>query len=189
MQLASWSGRRIVLLWIGLLVLISGLVTAVVVRERRTHVDFQERTGRDLLAAPPDRTPSASRDSLAALSFAILRAMNRDSGSISSEISQLGARSRPLSGAERDSLWRALDVPTRLSVAQRDSLKQMAGSLIAPVAGRMLKGIERSMSAAMPWIVAFMVIVYGLPLGLVALTIAWFVARRRNGGSQSEAAA
>jgi hypothetical protein len=183
MALHNWPPRRIAILWSVLLVSYLGLVlysqsaprTATVPTERGT-LDLFARSG------PGSDTLGGARwDSLVALTFVFMR-----------ETDQWPQAKRDVllndlrhDGRSRDSLWRALNVPARLTDAQRDSLEGMVQPMVAPfvtavarVGGELSRAVLVTLALALaPLMVLFV------------LTIAWLVLRRRHRPPPPQAAA
>jgi hypothetical protein len=85
----------------------------------------------------------------------------------------------------RDSVQRALNPPARLNKAQLDSLEVLLEPAVSPLLGGLAQ-FHGEVSRAFTMAVLFFIV----PLvGLVGVTIAWFVSRRRPGPPSSRAAA
>jgi hypothetical protein len=193
MALRDWPVRRIGFLWIGGILFYVGLAVLGQIRRQQ----WEERTRQEFgplpdLSIGPDTLPTAKRDSLAGLMFALLRETNRGTPAHrDSVLQQLHAvvRDTPLTAARRDSLYRALNVPPRLTASQRDSLQSSAESLFAPVLAPIAEGIGKSMSGMGPWLVIGAILVLAPGIALVTLTVVWAYSRRlRTLGSGAAAA-
>src|SRR5919204_958054 len=126
MALRDWSARRIGFLWLAGVVFYCGLLLLQEGNRRQREARWRAEFGPipDFNAA--DTIPAARRDSLASLMFVLLRETRRGPQSHRDSVLQhvsAVARDTPLTAARIDSLYRSLNVPARLSVAQRDSLR------------------------------------------------------------------
>ena len=181
--LARWPARRIALLWAALLLFAAILVLANARQRERLQSEFEQRYGVRLDAEthPQDR---AAQDSIDAALFAALRAANAH------DASSVGGATHPShdSSGAPDTSQPALQLRTSLSPAQRDSLRTMTDSIANALAGPVIEGLGGAMSAAMPVLIIALLVVYGVPLGLIALTVAWFIARGRYADTSHAAA-
>jgi hypothetical protein len=119
----------------------------------------------------------ASRDSAEVLTFAMLvrtpqvqvpgmTRLSRDS---------VKARLRQLRALNRDSLWRANNLPARLDAAQHDSLLRAFGAMLTPVAARIGAALDRA-ERDLIWL---LIEILAVPVVLLLFTGAWLVARHR----------
>ena len=184
-RLALWSGRRIAVIWLIVLVVEGALFLASHRAHPRSH-----RGGAFAGAASSPSTweqlPLARRDSLLALVHATLRPA--DSVGEARRLEVLTALTRqnpPPTARARDSLMRLLDIPAALSGAQRDSLKQEAAALVGPIFGALSDAVNTPAWRAMALVA--ITIVYGPILLVLILTASWFVARSQHGTSGSPA--
>jgi hypothetical protein len=183
MALHNWPPRRIAILWSVLLVGYWGLLlysqsapSTETTRAGRGSLDLFARNG------PGSDTLTGARwDSLIALTFVLMR-----------ETDQWPQAKRDAllndlrhDGRSRDSLWRALNAPARLTEAQRDSLDGMVQPIVVPfliavsqVGGELSRAVLVTLALVLVPIMA-----------LSGLTIAWVVLRRRPRPPSPQAAA
>ena len=193
MALRHWTGRRIGGLWLAGTVFFLVEVAWLQHYNRLAEERFAAQHGlrRDGTKwLPKVAVPRAASDSLEVITFVLLRqrAQHHDGQPLTARDSAVELFSREwrkLSTPTRDSLWRLLAIPQRLSPLQRDSLRDLLGSEVGAAVGQV--------AAAWPLIVAtgvlMALVVYAVPLGLVIVTGLWLVARRRSQGMIEETAA
>jgi hypothetical protein len=194
MALRAWSGRRIAFLWL-LGIAFYGALAILGYRQRRTaDAEFRAQlalpAGRVQLAA--DTLADARRDSLFAMLFALWREANRGTPAHRDSIRRrLEAMAHDTVQARKqlDSLYLALNVPAKLSPAQRDSLRVAAESVLGATVGPALKGLSSAMQDAAPWLVLASVLLLAPGAALLATTIAWVLSRRQGALSSSAPAA
>src|ERR687892_142249 len=128
-RLAEWSGYQLALAWlIGLLIQQAALFVA------GFRVSWPERHGALLVPVPVEEASisQARRDSLLAFMYVYVRDHLH------------GADGVIWPDAEKDSLFRAWGIPARLSPMQKDSLRRAAATLVEPLAGPIVQGLERA---------------------------------------------
>jgi len=184
MALRNWPARRIGFLWLAGVVVYGSLVVLGESRRRERDARWREEFGPipDLSAAS-ETVPVARRDSLVGLMFALIRETSRGSQAHHDSVLQhltAVVRDTPLTTKRRDSLYRALNVPARLSAAQKDSLRSSAESLLTPIVTPIAAGIAKGMSGMGPWLVASAILFFAPGLALLTLTIVWAYSRRRH---------
>jgi hypothetical protein len=179
-RLAHLPGTRVLALWLFLLLVEGGLILVGQGVERRR---VREGMLGPAHANHPGPTLSrAGSDSLVAMFLAFTRPMD-SAGEARRKLvlTDLARRNPPVTAAERDSLWRLLDVPTTLSAAQRDSAAHQLDEIIGPA----LQGIVKIFDdPSWRWMMfGAMALLYGPPVLLLAVTLMWLVARYRHGNS------
>jgi hypothetical protein len=179
-RLARMSGRRVVALWLLLLLAEGGFILVGQIAERRRV--RQEMLGPELTSRPGPALSRAASDSLVAIFLASTRPVDSAREAQRNHVlSALARRSPPVSAAERDSLWQLLDVPTTLSAAQRDSAMRQLDQIIGPL----FQGIGKIFEdPRWRWMLfGAMALFYGPPVLLLTVTLMWLVARYRLGSS------
>ena|SRR6185312_13311612 len=193
MALRDWSARRIGFFWLAGFAFYGGLVLLGEVRRREQEAKWREEFGPiPNLSAAPETIPAAKRDSLAGLMFALIRETSHGSEAHRDSVLQhltAVVHDTPLTTARRDSLYRALNVPARLSAAQNDSLRSSAESLLTPIVAPIAAGIAKGMSGMGAWLVITAILFIAPGLVLLTLTIAWAYSRRRRALGSDAAAA
>jgi hypothetical protein len=171
-QLARWPASRIAALWIAYVV-VAAVLYAICFDTPPPDADLEQIFGEPSTEADQSNALSpAARDSLEALLFAALRTLARDSFKIGN--APPGA---PLADSvDVDSLFRAFVVSAPLTPAQRDSMRMFAESALSIYVPPIVQGITRRL---FPFLLVLVLFVYGVPLGLLGLTVCWFVARHR----------
>jgi hypothetical protein len=143
----------------------------------RKHFGLSTSTATGATSGPV--TDSAGLDSTRRILFALLRAQARDS------LVARVATAAPLTRAARESLQVALDVPAHLTTAQEDSLRTLAEPMVAEILGPIMSSLSKtSPSPPLLGLAVAFALFCSLPLGLLVLTAAWLVARRRYGGTE-----
>jgi hypothetical protein len=193
MALRHWTGRRIGGLWLAGTVLF--IVELAWLRHYNRLAEERFAAQHDLRHegtkwVPKVAAPRAVSDSLEATTFVLLRQRAQRHGgqpltARDSAVERFSREWRTLSTPARDSLWRLLAIPQRLSLLQRDSLRDLLGSEVGAAADQV--------AAAWPLILAtgalMALVVCAVPLSLVIVTGLWLVARRRSQGMIEETAA
>ena len=179
-RLARLPGTRLLALWLFLLLVEGGFILVGQIMERRR---MREGMLGPVFTNPPGPTLSrAASDSLVAMFLASTRPMDSaGEAQRSLVLTAFARRSPPITAAERDSLWRLLDVPITLSAAQRDSATHQLDEIIGPI----FQGIGKIFDDPSWWWMMFgaMALFYGPPVLLLAVTLMWLVARYRLGNS------
>jgi hypothetical protein len=184
MALRDWPARRIGFLWLVGVVVYGSLVVLGESRRRERDARWREEFGPTPdMSATSETIPVARRDSLAGLMFALIRETSRGSQAHrDSVLEHLTAvvRDTPLTTQRRDSLYRALNVPVRLSAGQKDSLQSSAESLLTPIVTPIATGIARGMSGMGTQLVISAVLFFAPGVALLTLTIVWAYSRRHH---------
>jgi hypothetical protein len=169
MAIRDWSAKRIATMWLlwVLLVLLGGWGSAM----------KRPRPSALWVLSPPAGSPAQLTDAQALVLYGLLKPPSEGSPRDSSRAAALMRLIADSGSGNRDSLLRALDLPPKLTVAQRDSLGILALAFVA----RSFAGSSQAVSEAGPalWAVvgllSLLVIVPPIILGFV--TLRWYVPR------------
>jgi hypothetical protein len=191
MRFAEWPPRRIMLTWV-LGLGLWGLLTALAYRgSRDTRSGSLARN--ELLEvgdiSPASSVSTAGRDSFLAIAFAALRLPSGARDSLLAKVQSLSRDSSLTITQRRDSVSRLLNAPAQLTPAQKDSLKRLADSMIAPLVAGLVGRMDSVLSKAAPMIYLSMALYFAIPVLLVAMTLVWWLLRRRASRPVNAAAA
>lgn len=175
MALADWPPRRIVLLWIALLTIEGGVVLFAFARQPAPQ--SQSDVGLPFDTARGSRGPPLGSDSLAVLMYALLEATaaTRHAPQDTGRQHLLTAILAESSIIRRDSLWTASGLPAKITPAQRESVKASVEAILGPVQ----QGIDLMASAALVGLLIVGGVLALPPLAAAAITVAWWLGRRR----------
>jgi hypothetical protein len=172
MAVRDWSGGTLAALWLGW-----GALTVALAWAGRPNPPVAPQIPRRPASFTRSLAQHDLSDSQAVILYYILAPLASDDRPDTTRQAALVKLLEDSVPAARDSLWRALGLPARLTAPQRDSIPTL---VLLPV-GRALNDISSGAHAARPgvWLrlLGLAVLAAGIPLILGVITLRWYVPR------------